>query len=742
MKLTFKITSITIVVVLMAFMIKLVFKAESKIETNQIVILKENEDNINIKNIINYNGKHIIVKNNAILIDNEMMKGNLIAYKVDANKLYLIVEDTKNYLYLIKDSKITKQIEITMDSPKAISLCNNSIIIGGSNNNNMSIEKYDEMLQLLDSINYTGNGMQMCKQLICMDGYIYVGGIKDAISENQYFKNVGSKNEIKTFIFKLDEDLNFIKDAYFNELTEKEILKDLYQCQDNIGVVIQADKNYNYVLDKNLNMVSRANIKENVYIVQTNKKHCLGQLYLYQSPNYIRLEIQKNNIVETISSTEGMYINHYIDKGVLYIYYLYNETIYLQELSEYHIDYLETLYLDYFDYDETTQNHFQVDSYLEDLTTKIDSITPYFVRNQNGKYEITYFLTRENNEEIIIKTPLIVRDYVNIREGLVYPLGYQLFFFGNAKLNNKSINNGASLNTEGSQTLEITNANGEVKTYNFSVVNGYYKTINLPTITTNFVMDKNSTLWLLLGTKEVKNITVNNISVGNIRKINDEYWAEINKANTPELIKVGYQKLVITEIQYSNNEIDKVNYSMILCINKDNPNYAIQETNDKQKLNLKVDVSDEDQSLTNVIVDVYQNNKIIKSYVTNLKNIKITLPKLAINTPFELYVRAKSENENTTLMYYKGKLSKDITIPLTITFNENNNSIKTINIELDLSSTRLQHQQLLLGQNKQNLSSKYQVTKNNTITIISIVGSLMIIIFVIIIMLKKKKQQN
>ncbi len=742
MKLTFKITSITIVVVLMAFMIRLFVKAESKIETNQSIILKENEDNINVENIINYNDKHIIIKNDTITFDKEIIKGNLIAHKINTNKLYLIVKDAKNYLYLIKDNKITKQIEIIMDSPKAISLCNNSIIIGGSNNNNMSIEKYDETLQLLDNINYIGNGMQMCNQLICIDGYIYVGGIKDAISENKYFKNVGSKNEIKTFIFKLDEDLNLIKDAYFNELMEKEILKDLYQYQDNIGVVIQGDKNYNYVLDKNLNMVSRANIKENVHIVQTNKKHGIGQLYLYQSPNYIKLEIQKNNIVETINMTEGTYINHYVNKGILYIYYLYNETIYLQELSEYHIDYLETLYLDYFDYDETTLNHFQVDSYLEDLTTKIDNISPYFVRNQNGKYEITYFLTRENNDEIIIKTPLIVRDYVNIRDGLVYPLGYQLFFFGNAKLNNKSINNGASLNTEGLQTLEITNANGEIKTYSFTVVDSYYKTINLPTMQTDFVMDKNATLWLSLGTKEVKSIAVNGINVGKIRKINNEYWAEINKENTPELIKVGYQKLVITEIQYSNNEIDKVNYSMILCVNKDNPNYVIQETNDKQKLNLKIDVNDEDQSLTNVIVDVYQNNKIIKSYVTNLKNIKITLPKLAINTPFELYVRAKSENENTTLMYYKGKLSKDITIPLTITFNENDNSIKTINIELDLSSTRLQHQQLLLGQNKQNLSSKYQVTKNNTITIISIVGSLMIIIFVIIIMLKKKKQQN
>ena len=65
MKLTFKITSITIVVVLMAFMIRLFVKAESKIETNQSIILKENEDNINVENIINYNDKHIIIKNDT-----------------------------------------------------------------------------------------------------------------------------------------------------------------------------------------------------------------------------------------------------------------------------------------------------------------------------------------------------------------------------------------------------------------------------------------------------------------------------------------------------------------------------------------------------------------------------------------------------------------------------------------------------------------------------------------------------
>ena len=111
MKLTFKITSITIVVVLMAFMIRLFVKAESKIETNQSIILKENEDNINVENIINYNDKHIIIKNDTITFDKEIIKGNLIAHKINTNKLYLIVKDAKNYLYLIKDNKITKQIK-------------------------------------------------------------------------------------------------------------------------------------------------------------------------------------------------------------------------------------------------------------------------------------------------------------------------------------------------------------------------------------------------------------------------------------------------------------------------------------------------------------------------------------------------------------------------------------------------------------------------------------------------------
>lgn len=740
MKMTIKITTVTIILVVMAFVISFFVKAESKIETNQSVIVKENQSNVEVTNIINYNNQHIIIKNNAIFLGKETIKGKLIAYVVNTSKLYLVVQDQNHYLYVIDNNKIIKRNNITMDNPQTICLFDNDIIIGGSNNNNMSIEKYDFQLLLKENIDYIGQGTQICTHLLTLDGYIYVGGIKDAISNNKYFKNVGNKNETKSFIFKFDQELNLIKDAYFNELETKELLKELYLYQDKIGIVINGNKNYNYVLDINLNLVSRTNIKSDVYIVQTNKLRGDAILYLYQSPNYIKVEAKKNNIVETLYMVEGTYINHYIDKGVLYLYYLCDETIYLQEISEYHIDYLETLYLDYFDYDETTFDHFYVDSYLEDLIPKIDNITPYFIRNQNGKYEITYLLERENKEEIVLKTPLIVRDYVNIKDGLIYPVGYQLFFFGNAKLNNKNITNGTTLKQEGQQKLEITNANGETKTYQFMVINGYYKTVNLPTMMADFVMNKNETLWLNLGTKEIKEITINGIKIGKICKINSEYWAEINWKNNPELVKIGYQKLELQEFVYSDGEVSKVNYSFILEVNKTNPIYKIEETNDNQKLNLKVEVSDQDQALTNVVVDVYQNNVLVESYVTNLKTMKLTLSKVVANVPFELYVRAQSENENTTLMYYKGKLSKKLTIPLVITFGNDTNSVKIISIEFDLSSTKLEHQQLLLGQDTKNLSSKYQVSKNNIITIISIIGSVIIIIVATVIIVQKRKK--
>ena len=123
--------------------------------------------------------------------------------------------------------------------------------------------------------------------------------------------------------------------------------------------------------------------------------------------------------------------------------------------------------------------------------------------------------------------------------------------------------------------------------------------------------------------------------------------------------------------------------------------------------------------------------------------MKLTLSKVVANVPFELYVRAQSENENTTLMYYKGKLSKKLTIPLVITFGNDTNSVKIISIEFDLSSTKLEHQQLLLGQDTKNLSSKYQVSKNNIITIISIIGSVIIaIVATVIIVQKRKKLKN
>ena len=743
MKVSLKIISITCITMLIGLAFSFFLKAESTLDIKQTIIVKENVDNNNIQTIIDYNDNNVIVKKDSVKLNNEVIYGDLIDYVIDKKIIYLLIHfDENNYLYKMDNSKILKVVELKMDSPKSICLYDDNIIVGGASNNNMSLDMYNVKLELVETITYKGEGYQTCMKLMVLDSYIYVVGIKNGIANNKYFKNVGNKNELKTFIFKFDRKLNLIKDAYFNELADKEIVEDLYIYGSQIGLLIRGDKTYNYVLDINLNLISRVIVKEYSKVIQTKKLTPNSQLYIYQSPNYINIEMYCNDKTDVIYRQEGTYINHYVDKGVLKLYYLCNDVVYLKEISEYHINKLETKYLDYFDYDETNLSHISIDSYLEDLTISIDNISPYFMRNQNGKYEITYLVNRENEEEITVKTPLVVKDYVNIKEGLIYPTGYQLFFFGTAKLNNKSVNNGTILSEEGKQVLEITDANGNVKTYTFKVVSGYYKTLYVPTMSGKYEMEQSDSLLLCVGRKKVKSVVINENEVGKIHKINEDYFVEVSAETTPDLIKVGYQKINITKLIYDDNTTQDVKHSFVINVKKCAPICNIQEAMNDQKLNLNIDITDYDQNISDVVVEVYQNKQLVKSISTALISNKIILPKLQLNTTFEVYVKILTESASTTIMYYQGSLSKNEDIELSLTFGFDNTSLKKVELELDLSSPKLVHKQLQLGQDQRNISQKYQVKRSNLVIYISIIVSAILLVLLIIYIARKKVKRK
>ena len=82
-------------------------------------------------------------------------------------------------------------------------------------------------------------------------------------------------------------------------------------------------------------------------------------------------------------------------------------------------------------------------------------------------------------------------------------------------------------------------------------------------------------------------------------------------------------------------------------------------------------------------------------------------------------------------------------IKINLNFSIIEGNIASINIVIDLSSTNLTHQQILLGNDMtHNLSNKYQIEKSYTYIYVSIALSIFLIGILVWIILKKAKKKK
>lgn len=737
MKLILKIISLSIVTLVLGFTTIFLTKAESITEEGTTLISDRRVDMI-----IHYNNTEIIEQGGVILINDFTIKGTIKDYVILDKDIYILINDNKNYIYKISDNKLIKSVEVLMSNPRTLCIYQDMLLLGGSNNNQMCITIYNNLLDKNNEILYNTKGFTECVKMIVLDGYLYIGGIKDAIFESDIFKNVGSKDEIKSFIFKLDSSYRLVKDGYFNELLDNEQIYDMFVYQNMIGVILRTNKDNQYLLDINLNIKDYTSINKNSHYIKTNKTIDEGIVYISEKSEYFSLEAVVNNKYQSIMTIDGEYLNYYFYEGEVYIYYIEDEKTYVKWVNEYHIDYLKTLYCDYYDYDETTKNHFKVGSYLEDLDFEIKEISPYFVKNKGGKYEITYLSSRENGDEIQIKTPLIISEYVNVQDGQIYPKGYQLFYFGDATLNGKPINNGTILSDVGVNHLVITNGNNETFTYEITVIDGYYKNSFIPSINIDFRMNQKETLYIPLGKKEVESVVINNKEIGNIQKVNNEYYFTFSYEINKNLINIGTQAITINKINYCDGTSSDVNLRFILLVEKEEPYLEIKETKVDNHLNLFVNIADYDQAIIDLEVEVYQNNKLVKTGSTYLKNTKNLIDNLELDSSFEVYFKLITENNSYNILYYKGVMTKDKPINYEVEFEYDESCLKTINLDIDLSSDKIEHEILKLGNDTFNLNSKYQVTKNKTFIYVSIIVSIIILGVIGILLIRKLKKKK
>lgn len=737
MRLRIKFVSIIFITLIIGLLGSILIKAESVIEEDNTLI-----DSERVEQAIYYNSNHIIVKNNKIYIGSLVIPGIIKDYIIQDKYAYLIVISDKNYLYLLDNNEIKKQVEITITNPETLCIYNKEVLVGGENNLQMTLVRYNSKLEVVKTINYHSLGFTKCVKMLVLDNYLYVAGEKDAIFDSEIFKNVGNKGEIKSFIFKLDSNFTLVKDGYFNELSPNEKIIDMFIFNNSIGVILKGFNKYQYLLDIGLNVIDRFEIDSNALYISTDKTVKSAYIYIKQLAEVICVEACNNTISDSIISFEGEYVNHCYVDGELYIYYTVNNDTYLKTINEYHIDYINNLHGDYFNVNENDRSHFKVESYLEDLNFELSSITPYFVKNQSGKYVIIYIANRLNGDDVMIQTPLIIDEYVNVLDEFIYPKGYQLLFFGSATLNGKKVNNGCTLTDTGVNNLVITNINNEQFSYQFMVVDNYYKTNYIPNIKADISASQNETIYIPLSKKEVKSVVVNDALIGNIQKVNNEYTLCLNYNLNQELLKVGIQELKISKIIYSDNTEALVNLRLIVNIKKQEPTIHVLESKEDNHLNLVLDIVDKDQSIVDLVFETYQNNKLINSTSTFIQNTSSKINGILLNEEFEVYINLITENKTYQILYYKGKITKDKPINYNVTFAFDNNSLKKINIDIDLDNSNILHQILKLGNESLNLNTKYQVKRNNTIIYISVISSIIIIGGLIILVIRKKRRKK
>lgn len=721
-----------------------IYAAETKVEEKDIEQFSEE-----IEELIPFSSVNLIKKDGIYYFTYANTKVpflyDVIKTIENGNYIYILSSQTKDSIknnYLVKYDQKTKKenaIQVFMDEVADIILYNDSIVVGGEKNNNVCLEVFNSKFEFINEITLAGEGYQKCTNFLTMNNHLYLFGVKSAHTTNKYFSNVGNKGEIKSFIFSLDNEFNIENKCYLNEQLPNEKIIDAIIFNNNICLFLKAEKNYIMELDENLNLIYKTlNSFDNCKLIYSPKQKSDGYLLVVNKDYYFSILSYNSKNYKTIINIEGSYLNSKIIDGELIVYYVNNGCTYKKIIKEYHINYINKLECNYYKNDETIMEHFDIDSYFEDLVFKIDSISPNYEKNNPGSYIITYKCIRENNEILQFEIPFKMDGYVNITNDGIYPKGTRLFFFGKGYLNDEPVPSGVIMQKCGTNVLKICDANGAISEYTFEVIEGYYKDSTEINIKPNYTLNCCETFYIKVNSN-IKNIYNKYGKVGNIQIINDNKFLELIAPSSP-----GISNIEINEIELEDGRIINTNNNIIIKTLKSNPSYEIDEIMNGNNLDLSVNVVDNDQIINDVYLECYQNQKLVYSNFTYIKNKIGKLESIIPNIPFEIYVKVKNENGSVdTLFYYKGELLKKLSPDYQFNFTIENGRITNINFKINISQKNINHLQITIGSyDMPQLLNKYTINNNYIIVYLSIIISTILIGILTFVLVKKKKSSN
>ena len=105
----------------------------------------------------------------------------------------------------------------------------------------------------------------------------------------------------------------------------------------------------------------------------------------------------------------------------------------------------------------------------------------------------------------------------------------------------------------------------------------------------------------------------------------------VNNNNNLEIIPNDSQDInnfVIESIKFKDGTVSLINQNLLVKINKEKVLYEIYESNEDGNINLEISTTDNSKSIKDIYIEVYENEKLIESKSTFIKDIHGTFNSL------------------------------------------------------------------------------------------------------------------
>ena len=496
------------------------------------------------------------------------------------------------------------------------------------------------------------------KKNVVLTKYVYIDcNIKLVKDENNIylFSTIERNGQLDILVYQIDDSLNIVSEKIY-EGSQNETFLDVKYINETFYILLEHD-NTSYgdfglggvcVLSKqerDLSVVKNIYFKEEIkeFKIDGELISLISKSIAYQYDldltQIIGFKIN-NEALFTSKSISEYYLNVYSDHVDIYNIYFDKEkdtnkehilktyefsldSLYLEEIIEaddkfylvFSDGYLNHLYeLKIYD----LRNFVESITYLDGITQynneiytwfkKLDliSVSDNYNTSINGEYEVEY-----SYDGFSKKMELRVLEEENVKEGMIYPINYHLFFTGTAFLNSKMIHNNYCITEEGKYKLDLYSNTKELRTINFTVSNNQLEFQDETYTECDFsakVDQEISLVYNVKGSDEISLIIDN-----------EEYDDYVYKDNTLKInftfSESGFYKKVINEINGCKLE-DIITFNIFT----EDPNIIFNLNEERKKL--KIDYYNEDSSLR--IFKLYLDGSLYKTYP--LSDTLIVLP--------------------------------------------------------------------------------------------------------------------